>query len=83
MIDLNKTRSMKTLEEMKKDLTSFIADPVIQQIYVEDKGWSIQDYEDDKEQALEFLETVNRRMESLGRHLAKKSSDPVPVPESK
>jgi len=78
MIDLNKTRSMKTLEEMKRDLTSFITDPVIQQIYVEDKGWSIQDYEDDKEQAQDFLEMVNRRMESLGRYLAKKSSDPVP-----
>jgi len=74
MIDLNKTRSMKTLEEMKRDLTSFITDPIMQQIYVEDKGWSIQDYEDDKEQAQDFLDMVNRRMESLGRYLAKKDN---------
>lgn len=72
MIDLNKTRSMKILDEMKKDLTSFITDPIMQQIYVEDKGWSVQDYEDDKEQAQDFLEMVNRRMESLGKYLSKK-----------
>ena len=74
MIDLNKTRSMKALEEMKRDLTSFITDPIMQQIYVEDKGWSIQDYEDDKEQASEVLDNVNRRMESLGKYLAKKDN---------
>lgn len=85
MTDLNKTRSMKILEEMKKDLISFITDPIMQQIYVEDKGWSIQDYEDDKEQAQDILEKVIRRMESLGRYLTKKNNDVVAVvaPESK
>lgn len=68
MIDLNRIRSIKVLEEMKRDLTEFITNPDVLAVYLaEDCGE--EDYEADKEQAAELLELVERRMKSLSRFL--------------
>jgi hypothetical protein len=75
MIDLNRIRSLKTLESMRKILADFIAfDPVMMKdVYMTDYGWGEEDYEADKDNASYLLEQVERRMKSLGRHLARAS----------
>jgi cellulose biosynthesis protein BcsQ len=69
MIDLNKIRSLKTLNEMKKDLKEFVTNPVILTVYIEDYGWGMEDYEADKEAAEELLEKIERRYLSLEKYL--------------
>jgi hypothetical protein len=73
MIELNKIRTMKTLEALQKPLKEFIAfdRATMVSVYVEDFGWSEDDYEADKEKAEYMLEQVEHRMKSLGHHLAK------------
>lgn len=77
MIDLNRIRSLKTLEEMKQILTDFISfDPtVIVSIYEEENDWGKVDYEADIEEAKEFLEHVEKRMKSLGNYLNNPNKD--------
>lgn len=71
MIDLNRIRSMKTLEEMKEDLTTFLNDPIMLEVYVEDFQWGPEDLEADRESATELLEKVEKRMVSLKRFLTR------------
>lgn len=73
MIDLNKIRSLKTLEEMKSDLTQFLAfDRAVMVEVYNDQEWSEDDYEADKEEVAELLEHVERRIKSLGNHVVRK-----------
>lgn len=67
MINLNRIRSLKTLAEMKTDLSDFLASPDMLQLYVEDLKWGQEDYEADREQVTDLLEQVNRRIASLER----------------
>ena len=71
--DLNKIRSLKTLEEMKKDLSEFLAiDRAVMVEVYNDQQWGEEDYEADKEEVIDVLEHVERRIKSLGHHLNKK-----------
>lgn len=85
MIDLNKIRSIKILEDIKADLNEFLANPVVPTVYVERMDWSLDDYEADKEMVLELLEKVEHRIASLSRFLKGKSkkrdSQPSVPPE--
>lgn len=74
MINLNKIRTLKPLEEMKKDLVEFITNPDVPKVYVEEYHWGLDDYESDKEQAQGLLEKVERRIKSLSNYLCKKQS---------
>ena len=67
MIDLNKIRDVKKLEEMKADLTEFLANPDVKKVYLEVWGWGEEDYDADREQAEYMLEQVERRLKSLSR----------------
>lgn len=83
MMDLNKIRNMKTLEAIHKPLKDFIASDRAEMVLVYSKhfGWGEEDYEADKEKAEYLLEQVERRMKSLGHHLAKgKNARQSPVP---
>ncbi len=73
MIDLSRIRSMKTLDSMRRDLNDFIEfdATVMKAVYVEEFGWGEEDYEADKDSATYLLEQIERRIKSLGRHLAK------------
>ena len=74
MIEVNKIRSMKTLEDMRKVLNEFIGFDAATMIavYAEEYDWGEEDYEADKDGASYLLEQVERRMKSLGRHLSSK-----------
>jgi hypothetical protein len=80
MMDLNKIRSMKALEAIREPLKEFLdfnrADMV--SAYELDFGWGVEDYEADKEEAQYMLEQVEKRMKSLGHHLAKGKSSKQP-----
>jgi hypothetical protein len=84
MIELNKVRTMKTLEAMQKPLKEFITFDrnTMISVYAEDFGWGEEDYEADKEQAEYLLEQVERRMKSLGHHLAKVDKNAPQSPET-
>ena len=73
MIDLNKIRSLKTLESTKRDLIDFIAfdSRVMVDVYEKEYNWGAEDYEADKDTAITLLEQVEHRIKSLGRHVAK------------
>ena len=74
MIDLNRIRSVKTLETMRSDLNVFITNPDCRQVYLEDYGWGDEDYEADVELAKESLERVERRIKSLNRLATRQDS---------
>jgi hypothetical protein len=74
MIDLNRIRNLKELEEMKGDLLEFINNPEIANVYVEDYGWGPEDFEADTEEVKRLLEKIERRMKSLDRYLTKSGS---------
>ena len=67
MINLNRIRSVKTLEEMKQDLTDFLSNPEILNVYVEELDWDSEDYESDKEAVQYLLEQLEHRIVSLKR----------------
>jgi hypothetical protein len=73
MIDVNKIRSLKTLESIKADLNEFLSHPDIPRAYVEEFDWSTDDYEADKETVLELLGKVERRIVSLSNFLTGKA----------
>jgi hypothetical protein len=79
MIDLNKIRSMKTLENMKKSLSEFVNfDHVTMvSVYTEEFGWDEEDFEADKESATQLLEKVEKRMKSLGKFLSKEKKEKI------
>ena len=79
MINLNRIRSLKTLEEMKTDLVQFINDPIMKQIYIEEEKEFGGDeaYEDDKEDAVDFLEKVERRIVSLTKFVNRNENNTV------
>lgn len=85
MIDVNKIRSLTTLEEMHRDLTEFMTNPAVAKAYVEDPAEGLVCYEDDKELVVELLEKVERRMKSLKMFLTgqskKRGSPKSPVSE--
>lgn len=76
MIELNKIRSVKTLEVMKRDLAEFVSFDrnVMVEVYDEECGWGEEDYEADLEQVKDLLEQVERRHKSLSGHLAKQKA---------
>ena len=84
MMDLNKIQSIKTLEEMRDILKEFLTfdRTAMLKAYDEDFGWDAEDYEADREQARPISEHVEKRMKSLGHHLAKvdKNASQSPVP---
>ncbi len=80
MIDLNKIRSVKVLEDIKRDLNSFLSNPQVPTVYVTELDWSEDDYEADKEMVLELLEKVEHRINSLSRFLKGKSKQPDSQP---
>jgi hypothetical protein len=73
MIELNRIRSMKTLEDLKKDLSNFINfdRSALVAIYADEYGWGEEDLDADLDQSTELLEQVERRMKSLGHHLSR------------
>jgi hypothetical protein len=73
MIDVNKIRSLKTLEEIKRDLNEFLSNKDILDVYLTEYAWSVDDYEADKELVVELLERVDRRIASLSNFLKGKS----------
>ena len=75
MIDVNKYRTLKPLSSIRKTLTDFLNLPRDLAISIYDKtySWAEEDYEADIEQANELLIKVNRRYNSLKRHLSKSS----------
>ena len=79
MIDLNKVRSIKTLEALHKPLKEFVNFDYATMIsvYTKSYGWGEDDYEADKERAEYLLEQVERRMKSLGHYLAKENKTVV------
>ena len=77
MMDLNKIRSMKTLEVMRGVLNEFLTfdRTAMLEAYDADFGRGVEDYEADREQAQDLLERVEKRMKSLGHHLAKEDKN--------
>lgn len=69
MIDLNRIRSLRTLEEMKKDLNEFLVNPDVRKVYLIDLEWSEDDYDADKEAVIELLEAIAKRERSLTNYL--------------
>lgn len=69
MIDVNRIRSLKTLEDIKSTLNEFLVHPDILEVYIKEYDWSEEDYEADKEMVVELLEKVERRIKSLSNHL--------------
>ena len=87
MIDLNKIRSMKTLDGIKQDLIDFIAvdRKIMIAVYDEDYGWGEEDYETDLEEVKQLLEQTERRINSLGNFIKKqklKDEKDTVVPQS-
>lgn len=72
-INLNRIRSIKSLEALRKPLVDFIRfdTATMRDVYVEDFGWGLMDYEADIESAEALLEQIERRIKSLSHHLAK------------
>ena len=80
MIDLNKIRSMKVLENLKADLTEFInfdKNALVTVYDSEDLG-DEGDLDADIEAAQDLLSKIERRMKSLGNHLAKVDKNAPP-----
>lgn len=80
MIELNRIRSMKTLEELKKDLSDFINfdRAVLIAVYDEEYGWGEEDLDADLDQAKDVLAKVEHRMKSFGNHLSRSKGKNVP-----
>lgn len=76
MIDLSRIRSLKTLEEMKQDLTDFLNNPDIIKVYVEDYGWGEEDYQSDRDEVIDALDKVERRIQSLDKYLKGRAAKP-------
>lgn len=76
MIDLSRIRSLKTLDEMTGHLNEFINNPDVVKIYVEDYGWGVEDYEDDKGEAIELLAKIEARRLSLDKYLKGQAGKP-------
>ena len=71
MIDLNKIRSLTILEEFKQDLKEFITHNRADLIDVyKSLGFGEEDLDADIESATDLLVKVEKRLVSLGRHLA-------------
>jgi hypothetical protein len=71
MINLNKIRSLKTLETIRKTLMDFLNYPNMLKVYENEFGWNEDDYSVDCDLAKELLEKVEHRIKSLTRHLNK------------
>jgi hypothetical protein len=74
MIDLTRIRSVKTLEEMKRDLEEFMVNSAILTTYVEELDWSEDDLIADRETVSYLLEKLDRRIKSLTRLEEKEDS---------
>ena len=72
MIELNRIRSIKTLEELKKDLSDFINFDrvVLLEVYIDNDKDEI-DLDADLEEAAEVLDKVKYRIKSLGDHMSR------------
>lgn len=84
MIDLNRIRSLKTLEDLKQDLSEFIkfnrAELVA--VYESEYGWGDEDLDADIETATDVLEKVEKRMKSLSNHLSRGVKERNEQPQS-
>lgn len=65
MIEVNKIRSVKSLEDIQTLLKEFMANTIIPKLYVEEHGLTKEDYEEDKKQVKELLMNVERRLKTL------------------
>jgi hypothetical protein len=72
MIELNRIRSMETLEELRKDLTDFINydRAELLKVYAAEYGWGEEDLDADLEKVSDLLSKVERRIVSLGNYLS-------------
>ena len=76
MIDPNKIRSLNVLEEMKTVLTDFLNHNQQDLLAVYDAaGDGEEDLDADREAAQTLLVKIERRMKSLGNHLARASAE--------
>ena len=73
MMDLTRIRSLKTLETMKRNLSDFLTNTEVPNVYTEDLKWGIEDYEADVDAVKELLEAIEKRMKSLSKYLSKES----------
>ena len=67
MIDLTRIRSIKILEDMKKDCEFFFTDPIVKEIYLDDYKWGEEDLEADREDAAYLIERIDTRIKSLSK----------------
>lgn len=67
MIDISKIRSIKVLEEMKKDLEFFITDPIVKDIYVNDMKCEEEDFLADKDDSEFLLDKINAKIKTLSK----------------
>lgn len=78
MINLNKYRTLRPLKNLHKQVNDFIAfdRAVMVEVYTTQFGWGEEDYEADLEQATELRDKIERRIESLSRHLDRVKKSP-------
>ena len=68
MIDINKIRSIKALEELRTTLKDYLSNPEVPNIYLEQsEEWGKVDYESDKEDVINLLGQVELRIKLLTR----------------
>jgi len=84
MSDLNKIRSLNVLEEMKTVLNEFLHYNKEDLLAVYNaNGDGPEDFEADCELAQDLLAKVERRMKSLGNHLAKEKNSQISCDDPK
>lgn len=71
-VELNRVRSIKTLDEFKKPLVEFLAlDRASAMAVYEHEGWGEEDLDADIESVHELLDKIEHRAKSLGHYLSK------------
>ena len=68
MIDINKIRSIRILEELRTTLNDFLSNPEVPNVYLEQSDeWGKVDYESDREDVVNLLGQVELRIKLLNR----------------
>jgi hypothetical protein len=69
-VELNRVRSIKTLDEFKKPLVEFLAlDRASAMAVYEHEGWGEEDLDADIESVHELLDKIEHRVKSLGHYV--------------
>lgn len=80
-VELNRVRSIKTLDEFKKPLVEFLAlDRASAMAVYEHEGWGEEDLDADIESVHELLDKIEHRVKSLGHYLSKEKLIPKSTP---